>query len=72
MRVTLNEDETQLVASVERLLDGEYGFDRHKGYGTAQHMQALRVHGALAVHRRSFAPVARALAAPMADPDATP
>ncbi|MCV0438842.1 MAG: ribonuclease HII [Hydrogenophaga sp.] len=50
----------------------EYGFDRHKGYGTAQHMQALRVHGALAVHRRSFAPVARALAAPMADPDATP
>ncbi|MEN2977536.1 acyl-CoA/acyl-ACP dehydrogenase (plasmid) [Tistrella bauzanensis] len=30
MRVTLNEDETQLVASVERLLDGEYGFDRHR------------------------------------------
>ncbi|MDO9434133.1 ribonuclease HII [Hydrogenophaga sp.] len=39
----------------------EYGFDRHKGYGTAQHMQALKMHGALAVHRRSFAPVARAL-----------
>jgi ribonuclease HII len=40
-----------------------YGFDRHKGYGTAQHMQALQVHGPLDVHRRSFAPVARALAA---------
>lgn len=41
----------------------DYGFDRHKGYGTAQHMQALQMHGALDVHRRSFAPVARALAA---------
>lgn len=40
-----------------------YGFNRHKGYGTAQHMQALQVHGALDVHRRSFAPVARAMAA---------
>jgi ribonuclease HII len=45
----------------------EYGFDRHKGYGTAQHMQALRMHGALSVHRRSFAPVARALVAPESD-----
>lgn len=45
----------------------EYGFDQHKGYGTAQHMQALRVHGALSVHRRSFAPVARALVVPGAD-----
>lgn len=42
-------------------LHPEYGFDRHKGYGTALHMQALRVHGALAEHRRSFAPVARVL-----------
>jgi ribonuclease HII len=38
-----------------------YGFDRHKGYGTAQHMLALQTLGPLAVHRRSFAPVARAL-----------
>lgn len=38
-----------------------YGFDRHKGYGTAQHMRALQTLGPLAVHRRSFAPVARAL-----------
>ena len=39
----------------------EYGFDRHKGYGTAQHLAALRAHGPLPVHRRSFAPVAQAL-----------
>ncbi|MDG5976539.1 ribonuclease HII [Hydrogenophaga taeniospiralis CCUG 15921] len=43
-------------------LHPEFGFDRHKGYGTAQHLRALQTHGALAVHRRSFAPVARALA----------
>jgi ribonuclease HII len=50
----------------------EYGFDRHKGYGTAQHMQALKMHGAIAVHRRSFAPVARALIVPAAEQDAAP
>lgn len=50
----------------------EYGFDRHKGYGTAEHMQALRVHGALAVHRRSFAPVARAMFLPVAGLDPEP
>jgi len=37
-----------------------YGFARHKGYGTAQHLQALLTHGPLPEHRRSFAPVARA------------
>jgi ribonuclease HII len=36
-----------------------YGFDRHKGYGTALHLQALRALGPLPEHRRSFAPVAR-------------
>ena len=40
----------------------EYGFDRHKGYGTVDHLRALQEHGALPMHRRSFAPVARALA----------
>jgi ribonuclease HII len=38
-----------------------YGFDRHKGYGTAFHLQALKTHGALPEHRRSFGPVARVL-----------
>ena len=31
-----------------------YGFDRHKGYGTAVHYEALRAHGPCAIHRRSF------------------
>ena len=35
----------------------QYGFDRHKGYGTALHLAALRSHGATPHHRRSFAPV---------------
>jgi ribonuclease HII len=35
----------------------EYGFDRHKGYGTPEHLLALRRHGPSPVHRRSFAPV---------------
>jgi len=38
-----------------------YGFDRHKGYGTAQHLAALHAHGPTDCHRMSFAPVARSL-----------
>ena len=34
-----------------------YGFDGHKGYPTAAHLEALRRHGACPAHRRSFAPV---------------
>lgn len=37
----------------------EYGFDRHKGYGTKAHLDALRRHGPCPAHRRSFAPVAQ-------------
>jgi ribonuclease HII len=37
-----------------------YGFQNHKGYGTARHMQALREKGPSSVHRRSFAPVKEA------------
>ncbi len=35
----------------------QYGFDRHKGYPTLQHLAALQAHGVCAIHRRSFAPV---------------
>ncbi len=31
-----------------------YGFNRHKGYGTAFHREALKTHGLSSVHRRSF------------------
>ncbi len=36
-----------------------YGFERHKGYGTAAHLAALHRHGPCPIHRRSFAPVAQ-------------
>ena len=34
-----------------------YGFERHMGYGTAEHGAALRTHGPCPHHRQSFAPV---------------
>ena len=37
----------------------EYGFERHKGYGTKAHREALREHGPCPIHRRSFAPVSQ-------------
>ncbi|EOC0448225.1 ribonuclease HII [Cronobacter sakazakii] len=39
----------------------QYGFAQHKGYPTAFHLERLAEHGATAHHRRSFAPVRRAL-----------
>lgn len=36
--------------------DPRYGFDRHKGYGTAEHLAALARHGYSVEHRRSFRP----------------
>lgn len=39
----------------------QYGFDQHKGYSTALHMERLREHGPCPAHRRSFAPVRAAL-----------
>ncbi len=38
-----------------------YGFDQHKGYGTAQHLAALQTHGPADCHRMTFAPVARSV-----------
>jgi len=35
-----------------------YGFARHRGYGTAVHLAALREHGPCPAHRRSFRPIA--------------
>ncbi|MCU7371446.1 ribonuclease HII [Paucibacter sp. O1-1] len=42
-------------------LHPEYGFAGHKGYPTADHLAALRAHGACAWHRRSFGPVRQLL-----------
>jgi ribonuclease HII len=37
----------------------EYGFARHKGYGTQAHLEAIARHGACPIHRLSFAPLSR-------------
>ena len=37
----------------------QYGFERHKGYGTPEHLEALRRFGPCPVHRATFAPVAQ-------------
>ena len=37
----------------------QYGFERHMGYGTPEHLEALRNHGPCRIHRRSFQPVAQ-------------
>lgn len=49
----------------DRLMEGhaktwpQYGFDRHKGYATREHLANLATHGPCPIHRRSFAPVAQ-------------
>lgn len=37
----------------------QYGFERHAGYGTKAHLEAIRTYGVTVHHRRSFAPVAQ-------------
>ena len=54
-----------IVAKVERdkimdeldVLYPTYGFSHHKGYGTAEHLQALQTCGPCPIHRRSFEPI---------------
>ncbi len=56
----------------DRLMDAAdrafpvYGFTRHRGYATREHLAMLRLHGPCPLHRRSFAPVAGALELPLA------
>ncbi len=42
----------------------QYAFDQHKGYGTALHLERLRLHGVSPVHRKSYAPVRALLGFP--------
>jgi ribonuclease HII len=39
----------------------DYGFDRHKGYPTAHHLERLKALGPCPIHRKSFAPVRKAI-----------
>jgi len=62
----------RMMRSLARDFPG-YGFERHMGYGTAEHCAALRRLGPCPEHRRSFAPVRALLAGPAgaaADPPA--
>ncbi|MBP5673666.1 MAG: ribonuclease HII [Victivallales bacterium] len=52
-----------LMMELDKLYPG-YGFAKHKGYGTAQHLEALRELGPCPEHRRTFGPVARIIAPP--------
>jgi len=46
----------RLMANVGRAFP-DYGFERHMGYSTPEHFEALREHGPCPYHRQSFAPV---------------
>lgn len=37
----------------------QYAWEKNKGYGTPDHLEALRLHGPTPLHRRSFAPVSQ-------------
>jgi ribonuclease HII len=39
----------------------QYGFERHKGYPTSEHLAAMKAHGVLPFHRKTWGPVRRAL-----------
>ena len=39
----------------------QYGFEKHKGYGTKEHMDALNNFGPCPIHRKSFEPVGKCL-----------
>jgi ribonuclease HII len=49
------------MVSLDALFPG-YGFARHKGYPTAEHLAALRALGPCEIHRRTFGPVREAIA----------
>ena len=41
------------------ILYPEYGFAKHKGYGTKQHLEAIEKYGVLEIHRESYGPIAK-------------
>lgn len=45
-----------IMMEMDKLYPG-YGFASHKGYGTAEHLEALKKYGPCPIHRKSFAPV---------------
>jgi ribonuclease HII len=35
----------------------QYGFNKHKGYGTKEHIKNIRLHGPCEIHRKTFYPI---------------
>jgi len=56
-----------LMIELDKIYPG-YGFAEHKGYGTAQHLEALRTLGVTPIHRRSFRPVRDLISPPPEQP----
>lgn len=54
--IVAKETRDALMMEYERLYPG-YGFAKHKGYGTEQHLKAIEKLGPCAIHRRTFAPI---------------
>jgi len=52
-----------LMVELDKVYPG-YGFAQHKGYGTVQHLEALRKLGPCPEHRKTFGPVARIISPP--------
>jgi ribonuclease HII len=52
---------TQEMADLAKI-HPDYGFDKHQGYGTKQHQDAIDKYGVLPTHRKKYAPIAAALA----------
>ena len=46
----------RIMSTYDRLYP-QYGFRKHKGYATKQHLQALKINGPSLVHRKSFSPI---------------
>lgn len=46
----------RIMADLDKLWP-QYGFSKHKGYGTKSHLNALALHGPCDIHRHSFAPI---------------
>ena len=42
----------------------QYGFNKHRGYGTVQHKKALEIHGPCPAHRKSYKPIKKLLSLP--------
>ena len=42
----------------------EYGFEKNSGYGTAEHLSALKIYGVSPIHRKTFAPVRNIITPP--------